>query len=85
MDERKNPSPERFDVDRQKREHITFSIGPHVCLGNVLARAEMRIFTEEWVKRIPRFQIAAGSKPEWRAGLVMALMHLPLQWAPSRS
>ncbi|MET0987016.1 MAG: cytochrome P450 [Steroidobacteraceae bacterium] len=84
MDERKNPTPERFDLDRQKREHITFSIGPHVCLGNVLARAEMRIFTEEWVKRIPRFQIAAGSKPEWRAGLVMALMHLPLQWPASR-
>lgn len=83
MDERKNPNPERFELERQKREHITFSIGPHVCLGNILARAEMRIFTEEWVKRVPRFQIARGTQPEWRAGLVMALMHLPLEWPAS--
>ena len=80
LHERKNPDPEKFDLDRQGREHLTFSTGPHICIGNVLARAEMRAFTEAWVKRVPRFRIAKGATPEWRAGLVMALMHLPLEW-----
>lgn len=80
MDDRANPNPEAFDLDREKRKHITFSSGAHVCIGNLLARAEMRIFTEEWLKRIPRFGIPAGTKLEWRAGLVMALMSLPLEW-----
>jgi len=80
MDDRKNPEPDRFDLDRKGREHHTFSTGPHICIGNILARAEMRIFTEEWLKRIPSFRVAANAKLEWRPGLVMALMHLPLEW-----
>ena len=80
LDERKNPEPERFDIDRPRRQHITFSNGAHTCIGNVLARAEMKVFTEEWLKRIPRFRRAAGSKLEFRPGLVMALPCLPLEW-----
>ncbi len=80
MDDRANPNPEAFELDREKRKHITFSSGAHVCIGNILARAEMRIFTEEWLKRVPRFRIPAGTNLEWRAGLVMALMSLPLEW-----
>ncbi|MBP7337393.1 cytochrome P450 [Niveispirillum sp.] len=81
MDDRKNPQPEQFDIDRQKREHITFSTGPHICIGNILARAEMRVFTEEWLKRIPSCAIVSGTKLAWRPGLVMALSHLPLDWS----
>jgi cytochrome P450 len=80
MDERINPAPENFDIDRVKREHLAFSTGPHTCIGNILARAEMRVFTEEWLKRIPNFRIATGAKLEWRPGLVVALLHLPLEW-----
>jgi cytochrome P450 len=80
MDERKNPDPDRFDVDRTDRQHIAFSTGAHTCIGNILARAEMRVFTEEWLKRIPSFRHAPGVKLEWRPGLVMSLPHLPLEW-----
>jgi len=80
LDERKNPDPLKFDIDRKNREHITFSSGPHICLGNLLARAEMRIFTEEWLKRIPPFSIVPDAKLDWRAGSVMSLNTLPLQW-----
>jgi cytochrome P450 len=80
MDERKNPQPTLFDLERQGREHMVFSSGAHICIGNVLARAEMRVFTERWLKRVPQFRIKAGTQLEWRPGLVMALMHLPLEW-----
>jgi cytochrome P450 len=86
MDERKNPSPEIFDVDRQNRAHIAFSTGPHTCIGNYLARLEMKVLTEEWIKRIPKFWRKAGTKPEWRSGGVAALKKVYLEWpVPSRS
>lgn len=80
MDDRKNPDPMKFDVERENRHHITFSSGPHTCVGNILARNEMRIFTEEWLKRIPDFEIKPGHELAWRPGLVMSLPNLPLQW-----
>lgn len=79
-DDRKNVDPGRFDIDRERRQHIAFSIGAHTCIGNVLARAEMRTFVEEWLKRIPEFRIAPNAKLEWRPGLVFALPSLPLEW-----
>lgn len=80
MDETRNPDPERIDVDRADRAHLAFSAGPHVCIGNFLARAEMRILTEEWMRRIPRFAIASGTSSQWRSGGVMAIKHLELEW-----
>lgn len=80
MDDRRNPDPERFDIDRQRRQHVSFSTGPHLCLGHYLAKAEMRIFITEFLRRIPRFRLADGFQPEWRAGIVMALEELPIVW-----
>lgn len=80
MDERKNPDPMRFDIDRKDRQLVTFSIGPHLCVGHYLGRAEMRIFTEEWLKRVPTFRMQEGFVPEFRAGLVMALKKVPVEW-----
>jgi cytochrome P450 len=80
MDERKNPNPETFDIDRQNRAHIAFSTGPHTCIGNYLARLEMKVLTEEWTRRIPTFRRKPGTKPEWRSGGVAALSKVYLEW-----
>jgi cytochrome P450 len=84
LDDRRNPDPEAFDIDRPDRAHITFSIGVHTCIGNMLARLEMRVFTRTWLERIPHFSLASEDKPAWRPGLVMALEHLPLRWETPR-
>ena len=80
MDDRRNPDPETFDIDRKRRQHISFSTGPHLCLGHFMARAEMRVFIAEFLRRIPRFAIADDFKPKWRAGAVMSLEELPIVW-----
>lgn len=80
LDDRRNPDPERFDIDRERRQHVSFSTGPHLCLGHYLAKAEMRIFITEFLRRIPRFRLAEGFEPEFRAGVVMALERLPIVW-----
>lgn len=53
---------------------------PHLCLGHALARAEMRILAEEWLKRVPTFRAASGARHGFRIGTVIALESLPLEW-----
>ncbi|MBA68167.1 MAG: cytochrome [Rhizobiales bacterium] len=80
-DDRKTKDPNKFDIDREKIDHVTFSSGPHLCLGHTLARLEMRILTEEWLKRIPSFRLKPGTMAHSRVGTVMALEQLPLEWS----
>ena len=51
------PDPERFDVTRKPNDHIAFGLGTHFCLGAGLARLEIRVFFEEFVKRVGAVQI----------------------------
>lgn len=44
--------PDVFDVTRKPGGHIAFGLGTHFCLGAALARLELRIFFEEWVRRV---------------------------------
>lgn len=79
-DPAKFEAPNIFDLDRRKTAHLTFSSGPHLCVGHVLGRAELRILTEEWVKRIPSFRATPGERHAFRIGTVMALETLPVEW-----
>lgn len=80
-DERKFDNPHALDIDRKKAAHITFSTGPHLCIGHVLGRAEIRVLVEEWARRVPAFHIVEGSERPFRTGTVMALEKLPLEWS----
>lgn len=79
-DDRKHTDPNVFDIDRERKDTLTFSSGPHLCLGHLLGRLEIRILTEEWLKRIPSFGLKAGETTPSRVGTVMALEKLPLVW-----
>jgi cytochrome P450 len=46
-DEAVFPDPFSFDIDRPRVTSLTFGTGPHVCLGQHLARMEMRVLWEE--------------------------------------
>jgi cytochrome P450 len=79
-DGRVNADADVFDIDRPNKVHLTFSTGPHLCLGHILARAEIRILAEEWLKRIPQFRATPGARHGFRIGTVHALEALPLEW-----
>ena len=51
-DETAFADPYRFDAERQQNKHVAFGYGAHVCLGQHLARMEMRILWEELLPRL---------------------------------
>jgi cytochrome P450 len=55
--ERFGPDAEGFNVARPPRQHLTFGVGAHYCLGNALARIEGRIALDEVLNRFPEWQI----------------------------
>lgn len=52
--------PERFDVRRSPNSHLAFGLGTHFCLGAGLARLEIRVFFEEFVRRVAAIELAPG-------------------------
>lgn len=73
--------PLAVDFTRNQPRHVTFGGGPHRCMGSMLARVELRIFLEEWLQRIPDFQIAPGVELDVQVGAVATIRALPLIWA----
>lgn len=51
------PDGEVFDIHREQRQHLAFSVGTHYCLGSALARLEGRIALEEMLKRFPEWEV----------------------------
>ncbi|MER6816147.1 cytochrome P450 [Spirillospora sp. NPDC000708] len=59
--------PFRFDVERTPNDHIAFGNGPHFCLGNSLARLELKVMFERLLARLPDIEPIEDGEPAHRA------------------
>jgi camphor 5-monooxygenase len=80
LDDRINADPMRVDFARVRARHSAFGSGPHMCPGQELARAEVAITIEEWLKRIPDFHVAADADTNVSGGIVAQINRLVLEW-----
>jgi cytochrome P450 len=70
--------PDRFDIGRGDKRHLSFGQGMHLCIGSTLARMEARIAVGSLLARFPRLQLATD-KPDWSKSLAFrGLTSLPL-------
>jgi cytochrome P450 len=79
-DPRRFGDPDRFDIDRpQRRRHLAFAAGPHVCIGMDLARLEVVTAVTALARRFPGLRLAPGAPAP--TGLVFRKPEqLPVRW-----
>lgn len=75
--------PYSIDVTRKNVDHVTFGKGgPHLCLGNALARLEVRLMFEELLPRIADIELA-GDVKRIRSNFVNGIKKLPVRITPA--
>jgi cytochrome P450 len=79
-DPRMFENPDEVIIDRPKNPHIAFGVGIHRCAGSNLARMEMRVSIEEWLKRIPDFRLEDPGAVTWAGGQVRGPRQMGLVW-----
>ncbi len=79
-----NRDPEAFEqadriiLDRELNRHVAFGSGIHRCAGSNLARMELQMAIEEWLRRIPEFHLADEAEVTWAGGQVRGPRQLPV-------
>jgi len=78
-DEERYPEPDRFDIFREAKPHISFGHGVHVCLGMHLARLEMSVALNRLLDRLPGLRLdPEGDDPHIRGGVFRSPTSLPV-------
>jgi cytochrome P450 len=72
--------PADIDLKRKVNPHLTFGLGVHRCLGSHLAKLEVSVALQEWLPRIPDFEVDSALPVKIFAGPVMGFRSLPLRW-----
>ena len=73
------PDADKVILDRQQNRHLAFGAGIHRCAGSNLARMELRVAVEEWLRRIPEFEVIEGGKVTWAGGQVRGPRNIPVK------
>lgn len=74
------PDPTTVDFHRPRKPILAFAGGVHSCMGAHLARLEIKISLQEWLRRIPEFSVKPGAEIEYRPGGVVGPEEVPLVW-----
>jgi cytochrome P450 len=70
--------PYRLDVTRKPNNHLAFGTGMHTCLGNSLARMEIRLMFEELIPRLEHIELA-GPVTRVRSNFVNGIKSFPVR------
>ena len=85
FDEAQFEDPDEFNIRRDPNGHVAFGFGTHFCLGNQLARLELRLMTERVLERLPDLRLADDGDvlPLRPANFVSGLESMPVVFTPS--
>jgi cytochrome P450 len=76
------PAAEELMLDRGARNHLAFGFGPHQCLGQNLARAELDIVFSTLFRRVPTLRLAgpADELPFKTDAAIYGIHRMPVTW-----
>lgn len=78
FDDEQFSDPYTLDLTRTPNDHLTFGRGgPHRCLGEWLARMELRVLLQEWMRRVGTIE-QAGDREYLRSNFISGIKHLPV-------
>jgi len=81
-DESEFVDPFSFDIARTPNKQVAFGYGPHVCLGQHLARLEMRVLWEELLPRLASLELS-GEPKRTQSNFVCGPKTVPIRFKPS--
>ena len=73
------PDPFKFDISRENNRHVAFGYGAHVCLGQHLAKMEIKAFFKELLGRLDSIAMTGPSK-RVQSTFVSGLKTLPVRY-----
>jgi cytochrome P450 len=77
------PDPHRFDLGRTPNRHVTFGGGgPHLCLGQWMARLEVRTFLQALVRDVAEIELA-GPVERLRSNFINGIKRCPVVLHPA--
>jgi len=76
--------PYRLDVLRDPNHHIAFGFGPHYCLGQALARLELKVMFDELLRRLPDLELATDDELPFRhSNFIVGAEAMPVRFTPT--
>ena len=72
--------PLTVDFNRPRKTILAFTVGVHSCMGGHLARMELKVALQEWLKRLPKFSLKPGAQIVYKPGGVIGPDIVPLIW-----
>ena len=70
--------PDDVIIDRQRNRHPAFGLGIHRCAGSNLARLEMNVAIETWLRLIPDFRLDPDREVAWSEGQIRGPRTVPV-------
>ncbi len=78
-------NPDAFDIARTPNPHMAFGFGAHFCLGNQLARLELKVMIERLLARLPDLHLAVDRNelPRREANFISGIEEMPVEFSPT--
>ncbi len=75
------PTTEELDLTRAPNEHLSFGVGPHVCLGIHVARTQLRAMFSAVLRGLPEIELD-GEPVRLASSFQAGFKRLPVRWRP---
>ncbi|MFI7705202.1 cytochrome P450 [Nonomuraea sp. NPDC049480] len=79
-DENRFENPDRFDMFRKKRPHLSFGFRPHFCSGHALSRAMGQIALEEVFRQLPNLRLDDSGQMRAKGWRFRGVTDVPATW-----